>query len=203
MSHSDISTKLGCILLAAGGSTRLGQPKQLVEINGVSLVSRAAGNLLALGYGKVVVVTGFDERKILNKLQNISVEIIHNAEWREGMGTSLALAAAAIPDDFSGVLVLLADQWKVSSDDLERLVEKWLCDISIILGSKWGEIEKGDFGPPFIFPRDLFSELRTLKGDQGARSLVKKYRQRVSFVEMKNAAFDLDEPEDLRLLLAE
>ena len=203
MRQSDISTKLGCILLAAGGSVRLGQPKQLVEVEGEALVVRAASYLLALKPEKTIVVTGSVKHKILNKLKNIPIEIIHNTQWEQGMGTSLALGVEQMTDDLSGVLVLLCDQWRVNLSDLKRLVEYWQSDISMISGSKWGEIENGAFGPPFIFPKDLFFELRTLTGDRGARSLIKKYRERVNFVELENAAFDLDEPEDLRLLLRE
>lgn len=192
--------KLGCVLLAAGGSRRLGQPKQLVEINGEALVTRATRNLLSLGTGSVMVVTGSEKDNIMKKINLFPISTVHNTDWEHGMGTSLALGVSSIPSDFHGVLVLLCDQWKVEKNDLRRLVDNWHSDISAIWVSKWGELEKGAFGPPIIFPNGLFSELKTLKGDQGARPIVKKYWDRVKFVDVENAADDLDEPGDLRML---
>ena len=85
------SASLGAILLAAGSSQRLGQSKQLVEIDGQSLVVRQAGMLAGLGFAKVVVVTGAKQSEVTNLVEELPVSCVHNPEWAQGMGRSLAL----------------------------------------------------------------------------------------------------------------
>jgi len=201
MTSTDISDRFSCILLAAGGSRRLGQPKQLVERDGEALVTRGARSLLNLSSREVIVVTGSDESRILKKIENIPVKVVHNAHWDRGMGGSISAGVRSLPGDTAAVLILLCDQWKVDLRDLESLVKTWATDISGVFSAKWGRLDEECFGPPVIFPKSLFSELETLDPGQGARKLIRKYWRQVTFVEMKNAAFDLDEPDDLRRML--
>lgn len=202
MSSTDISERFACVLLAAGSSRRLGQPKQLVEYEGEALITRGVRNLLGLGAAEVIVVTGAEEHKILNKINNMSVKIVHNAAWVQGMGGSVATGVQSLPGDVAGVLILLCDQWKVDSRDLEMLVKSWHSDISGVFSAKWGNLDEGAFGPPVIFPKRLFSELELLDSEQGARGLIRKYWQQVTFVTMDHAAFDLDDAEDLKVMQA-
>jgi len=198
MASTDISEQFSSILLAAGGSRRLGQPKQLVERDGEALIFRAACNLLKLGSREVIVVTGAEEHKILNKMTNIPVKIAHNTDWEQGMGGSISTGIRGMPGAVEGVLILLCDQWRVDLHDLESSVQAWQSDISGVFSAKWGDLDDGAFGPPVIFPKTLFGELENLDPGQGARKLIREYWRQVTFVEMENAAFDLDDPEDLR-----
>ena len=200
MSSSDISEKFACILLAAGGSLRLGQSKQLVEYDGESLVVRGTRNLLSLGADEVIVVTGAEEDKIMKKLENLPIKTVRNGAWEQGMGGSVSTGVCSLPGGLEGVLILLCDQWKVDLNDLALLVRWWQTDISGIFSAKWGDLDDGAFGPPVIFPKRLFSELGSLDSEQGARGLIRKYWRQVTFVEMENAAFDLDDPEDLKVM---
>jgi molybdenum cofactor cytidylyltransferase len=197
---TDILQNLGCILLAAGGSRRLGQPKQLVQVNGEPIVARAARNLQRLEAGPVIVVTGEKSSKIQKILQNIPVSTAFNPIWEQGMGTSISCGMKHLPDGLSGVLIALCDQWRVNGDDLDRLRNKWLSDISAIFVSKWEKFGEDGFGPPAIFPSRLFFELESLDSDRGARPLIEKNINDVTFVPMANAAYDLDEPGDLEEL---
>jgi len=200
VSHSDISVKLGCILLAAGGSRRLGRPKQTVEFEGESIVGRAARNLISLDIGPVVVVSGSGHHKVSKLLKKYEIDTVLNESWEQGIGSSITVGMHRLPADVSGVLIALCDQWMLKSQDFKALLHQWHCDISAITVSCWGNREDGYFGPPVIFPRRLFSELKQLEGDLGARAIIQKYIQHVTFVEMKNAAQDLDEPSDLEEL---
>lgn len=202
MSSTDISERFACVLLAAGNSRRLGQPKQLVEYRGEALITRGARHLLSLGAAEVIVVTGYEEHKILNILNNLSVKTAHNAAWEQGMGGSVSTGVRSLTGGVAGVLILLCDQWKVDSRDLESLVECWQSNISGVFSAKWGDLDEGAFGPPVIFPKRLFSELESLDSEQGARGLIRKVWQEVTFVDMENAAFDLDDPEDLKVMQA-
>jgi len=178
----------------------LGRPKQLVERDGEALITRAAQNLLNLDAIEVIVVTGAENPNILKKLENVPVKIVRNTGWKQGMGGSVATGVRSLTGGLGGVLILLCDQWKVDSGDLELLVQKWQSDISGVFSAKWGDLDDGAFGPPVIFPKRLFSELETLESKRGARGLIRKYWRQVTFVEMENAAFDLDDPEDLKAM---
>ncbi len=193
----ELSEKLGIVLLAAGGSRRLGQPKQLLQIEGESLVFRAARSLLGLDPARLVVVTGASSAAVNDQLAGLPAYPVHNPDWSRGMGTSIALGLRNLPRDLAGVLIMPCDQWRVDLHDLERLTERWIADISFIVTSTWNATEARIYGPPAIFPRKIFHELMSLDGDVGARSIIEKYRSTVEFVPLENAAFDVDVPADL------
>jgi molybdenum cofactor cytidylyltransferase len=200
MTGPDPSEVPGVVLLAAGGSVRLGQPKQLIRINGEALVRRIAGRLLQLRPASLVVVTGCASDEVRAQLSGLPVQIVHNPKWVEGMGTSIALGVKNMPPEVKGVLIMLCDQWRVDLADLQRLIEAWNCNISDILAVSWIEDNASIYGPPVVFPRTLIHELISLSGDQGAKWIIEKNRGRSEFITMENAAFDLDEPGDLQQL---
>jgi len=213
---------LGVVLLAAGGSTRLGQPKQLIPIDGEALVARTARRLLCLQpatHGEalvartarrllclepatLLVVTGCASVEVSDQLSSLPLQLVHNPDWRQGMGkgmgTSIAVGVNCLPAKVKGVLIMLCDQWRVDHADLKRLLEAWNTDISDIAVARWEKDKAFIFGPPAVFPRTLFHELESLSGDQGAKRVIEKYQDRSTFIMMENAAFDLDEPADLQ-----
>ena len=132
----------------------------------------------------------------------MAVKMVHNAAWEQGMGGSVSTGVRSLPGGVAGVLILLCDQWKVDSLDLELLVKSWQTDIAGVFAAKWDALDDDAFGPPVIFPKRLFSELESLDSEQGARGLIRKYWPQVTFVDMENAAFDLDDPEDLKVMQA-
>jgi CTP:molybdopterin cytidylyltransferase MocA len=97
-------------------------------------------------------------------------------------------------------LVTVCDQWQLESADLARLANHWFSDISRICLAEWKEGEALVSGPPVIFPRKLIPELKSMQAKRGARQLIDRYMDLVEFVEVQNAAFDLDRPEDLARL---
>ena len=111
------------------------------------------------------------------------------------MGGSIAQGMRATPKDADGVLILLCDQWRIGQDDLSGLVESWKRCPSEPAVARWDN----SFGSPAIFPASLFDELRQLKGDRGAKSLIARQLQ-VNFCDMPNAGFDLDTGADLEKL---
>jgi molybdenum cofactor cytidylyltransferase len=189
--------KLTAVLLAAGGSSRMGRPKQLLRVEGEALVTRMARRLIGLEPASVMVVTGSASQAVNDQLSGLPIQIVHNPRWEEGMASSLATGVKNLPAEIEGVLIMLCDQWQVGLADLQQLVQAWNSDISQIAAACWHDEGRQVIGPPAIFPRDLFEELTTLKGDRGARAVIEKHRDRASFLAMKNARFDLDEPTDL------
>lgn len=192
--------RLAAVLLAAGSSSRLGQAKQLLKLDGESLVRRAARLLVNLEAQPIVVVTGHRSADIAAELPGLPLTVVDNPDWALGMGGSIACGMHNIPGEVDGVLLMLCDQWKLGLRDLTQLKSKWESDISRIVTAQWKEKNSDISGPPVIFPGDLIHELKFINKGMGAKPLIDQNRRIVSVVEMENATWDLDSPEDLELL---
>jgi len=121
-----------------------------------------------------------------------------NQDWREGLGSSIRAGVARLPASCAGVLLLLADQAAVSADDLRRLAGAWRKQPQYLVAALYAGIS----GVPAIFPRSSFRELSELRGDTGARALLRRNSDRLVRVPMPSAAIDVDTPEDLLALQA-
>ena len=128
---------LGTILLAAGSSSRLGQSKQLLDMDGEPLVRRQARLLLSLKPACLVVVTGAEQHAVEQALEGLPVRAVHNPRWADGMGHSLACGIAAMPERVRGALLLLCDQWKITSADLSALSGGWQQEPLSVVMAKW------------------------------------------------------------------
>lgn len=191
------NTGLAGIILAAGASTRLGQPKQLVRLQGTPLIARAVREALPICDAGVFVVTGARHDEVSAALQDLPVTVLRNAVWREGIGSSIREAVAAIEQSVEAVLVMLADQPAVTEKGLRTLVAAWALDPGHIAASRYDDT----VGVPAVFPRDYWSLLATLRGDRGAKSVIDA-AEPVNVVAMPEAAMDIDTPEELAALLA-
>lgn len=191
---------LQVIVLAAGASTRLGQPKQLVRLGGRPALHRVVSEAVAVGGSSVTVVLGAHARELSRLLQNSPASVIVNRHWEEGMASSIRCGLAAVPASAEAVLILLGDQVAVSAEDLRRLIAGWGGHDTIIAASVYG----GTLGVPAIFPRFCWRELAELRGDHGARAVIQRHAARLVHVPMPSAAVDLDTPQDLaRILMRE
>lgn len=187
---------VGALLLAAGGSSRLGRPKQLVEFRGEALVRRQARLLAGLGPACVIVVTGAAADAVRAVVEDLPITLVHNPRWERGVGESIAAGIAAMPERVRAALLLMADQYRVDAGDLSRLVGAWNTDPGAVAIAGWEDRT----GPPTVFPRSQFERLSRLTGDRGARPVLKKFSGRRIVVPMPNAAFDVDLPGDLEQL---
>ncbi len=194
------TVKFAAVLLAAGSSSRLGQPKQSIKVRGESLARRAALQLLKLNPVSLTVVTGSVSDAVEEDLRDLHLEIVKNENWEQGIGSSIACGAQSVTGEADGLLIALCDQWKVDESDLNRLVSAWFCDISRIITASWNDNNAFIYGPPALFPRKLIRELIKLPGNQGAKALIARNKEQVKFVAMENAAYDLDTPADLEEL---
>ncbi|MGH8178085.1 MAG: nucleotidyltransferase family protein [Steroidobacter sp.] len=191
-----MTASLHILVLAAGASTRLGRPKQLVKLGGRPVLHRVVSNAVSLGGSAVTVIVGAHAREMTHLLAHSPASVLVNRQWEEGMGSSLRFGVAALPPACDAVLVLLGDQVGVTADDLKRLASAWKGEESLIAASVYDQ----HAGVPAIFPRICFSELAELRGDQGARRVLERNSYRLVRVPMPNAAIDLDTPEDLAAL---
>ena len=184
---------LFAIVLAAGASTRFGSPKQLVRIAGRPLLHTAVTRASEVVGSALIVVLGAGAAELGALLKHSPGSIVVNQEWREGLGSSIRAGVARLPPTCSGVLLLLADQPQVTADDLRRLAGTWRRQPHYIAAALYA----GACGVPAIFPRSLFRELAQLRGDQGARMLLRRNVDRLVRVPMPGAELDIDTPEDL------
>jgi molybdenum cofactor cytidylyltransferase len=181
------------LILAAGGSSRLGQPKQLVKLAGRPALHITVSNAVAVAGHATTVVLGAHARELTYLFEHSAASWVINRGWEEGMASSIRAGIAALPPACDAAMILLGDQIMVSADDLHRLVSAWKGAEGVIAASQYDQ----QMGVPAIFPSFCFSELGSLRGDQGARSVLERNRDRVVRVSMPTAAIDLDTPEQL------
>lgn len=191
-----MSASLHILVLAAGASRRLGQPKQLVKLAGRPALHGVVANAVALAGSAVTVVIGAHASELTRLLAHSSASVVVNRQWEEGMASSIRRGLAALPSTCDAVLILLGDQVAVTADDLKRLAGAWKEQDGVIATATYDR----HVGVPAIFPRMCFSELAELRGDQGARKLLERHSYWLVRVPMPNAAIDLDTPEDLAAL---
>ena len=194
---------LAAILLAAGPSSRLGQPKQLVRFEGETLVRRAARLLVDAVNGPVVVVCGCESERVSEQVTDLAVETVTNPDWELGMGGSISFGARFVPRFSDGIMVAVCDQWLLSRDDLDRLLTAWRSARRRIHSACWSEGAAHVSGPPLNFPGRLHGEWKGLEKSRGARQVIERHIDSVEFIEMESASCDLDRPEDLSRLLGE
>lgn len=185
---------IGTIILAAGESSRLGQPKQLLEKNGQPLIRHMAQLAHDLNAGPVVVVVGANAEPITEALHDIQVRVVTNPDWKSGMASSLKIGVEtlerALPD---AILVLLTDQPYVSRALVEQLIETATSTHKAIVASEYGDT----LGVPVLFRPEFYDALKSLEGDTGARKLVQKHPDDVAGVPFEQGNIDLDTPEDV------
>lgn len=184
--------RTAAIVLAAGGSSRLGQPKQLLELDGRPLVRRAAEQAVAAGCDPVIVVVGAEAGAVEGALQESGARCVENRAWAEGMAGSIRCGVGALPEDVDAALILLCDQPAVSTALLVRLRAAQRESGMPMVACAYG----GTLGPPALFVRACFPALLGLEGDAGARSLLARARERVASVEFPDGALDVDTGED-------
>jgi CTP:molybdopterin cytidylyltransferase MocA len=178
---------IAAVVLAAGASTRLGEPKQLIVMDGETLLERAVCTARAAGCDPVVVVLGAAYVEILatNSLGDAATVI--NDEWKEGMASSIRLGVRSlglIAKDAEGVLLMTCDQPAVTVEHLHRVMAR-----QEVKASRYAERN----GVPAYFPKEYFGELMSLAGDAGARGLLAQARSEV----LAHGELDIDTPEDL------
>jgi molybdenum cofactor cytidylyltransferase len=180
------------IILAAGGSTRFGSPKQLLDWNGKPLIWQVANTAARAGLAPIVVVTGDQMEAIKSALTDLPVEVVHNPDWATGQGTSVGTGIRSLPPEIGAALFLLADQPRIPDLILRTLRDAHSHSLSPIVGTKVEGIPRN----PVLFDRVTFKALSDLKGDVGGRQLFSKFDS--IWVEWDDEALfiDIDTPDD-------
>jgi molybdenum cofactor cytidylyltransferase len=185
-----------CIVLAAGTSTRFGASKMLVDIGGEPMIRRVVSTVKQAALGPVHVVTGHDAERIAAAVNGLCDDCAHNPLYLEGMGTSIAAGIASLPADCAAAIIILGDQPLVSAAHLTKLLDTWQGQPHSTVASSYGET----IGPPALFPNTQFETLVELRGDQGARALLRDPQADVVVIECDGPMPDVDTPDDLDAL---
>jgi molybdenum cofactor cytidylyltransferase len=187
-------TNVFALVLAAGSSSRFGSTKQLTELNGISLITRAVRTANDVCGDNSVVVIGHDAAAVANEISTMQGFVIVNDHYSEGLGTSLARGVAAIRHVASAVVVMLADQPGITTRHVADLVNKWNGDSNQIVATTFADTN----GPPVLFPAGCFEDLQALRGDAGGKHLFDDPRFELMTVAFEAAAVDIDRPADLK-----
>ncbi len=184
---------LHVVLLAAGAATRFGSAKQAALYHGQPLLQRMLERAHAVAGSAVSVVLGAHAAALLPLISPNDTSVLINHNWQEGIASSIRLGIERLPLGCDGVLLLLADQVQVSTEDLAQLAAVWRQRPQFAVAAEYA----GRIGAPAIFPRAAFAELLQLRGDRGAQSWLRAHAERVLAVPMPSAAVDIDTPSDL------
>lgn len=183
------------IVLAAGGSTRFGSPKQLHLYNGESLIQRAVKAAADAGADPVIVVLGAEANTIRKSIDDSRAQIVVNENWSTGLASSLATGMNAVDATCDGILVTLADQPLVDATALGMLIAAFDSGHRIVASSYGGTI-----GVPAMFGMEFRDALSRLSGDAGAGLWIRERLREATIVQLDQAAHDVDTPSDaLRL----
>ena len=187
---------VAAVIIAAGSSSRLGQPKQLLVFEGETLVERAIRIARDAGTSRVLVVLGAHRQQIEDRVELSDVEIVVNPDWEEGMASSIRAGTQALDRDSSecsAVLLMTCDQPAVTAEHLRSMLAAFERDPDKAVASVYAAKR----GIPAIFPREAFADLLALRGDQGARGLLAGAARTVIEVPLAGGEVDIDRAEDL------
>ena len=186
------------LILAAGGSSRLGRPKQLVNANGKSLLEKVIDNSLKTDLQQVYVVLGANLDQVEPSINHLPVSIIKNERWQEGIGSSISCGIRTIQREgnYDAVLIMLCDQLHINPHHLQALIHAYLHKKASIIATTYGD----QTGVPALFEQQYFTHLQKLSGDIGAKKILHQYAGSLHPIPFEQAIIDVDTPEDLKKL---
>ena len=189
---SRVGAKIAGLLLAAGSSTRMGSPKQLLHVQGVTLLERILNEALKSELDKIILILGHQSKEIKKALGQIIVNkklrVIENPRYRQGISSSITTSLSEVEDNYDHVMILLADLPHVTSRLINLLIHRYL-ESRLPIGAIQVKSKRSH---PVIFGRPLYNELRKLQGDMGARALFQKYGDRACLVQPDFFYDDMD-----------
>lgn len=193
----DDSINISAIVLAAGLSSRMGNVQKLVlPYQGKSLVGHmlTALNTAPL-IGKVVAVTGHESHAVRDVCSNYNVEIAHNENYCDGLASSIKVGVQACEGGSDGILICHGDMPHINKDHIQTLCEAFQCNSDKIIVPSF----EGRQGNPVLWPKSYFSELKSLKGDQGAKAILQENMDAIIRIDFDDKAivFDVDDPATL------
>lgn len=188
-------SQIGVVVLAGGGSTRLGTPKQLLRVGSSSLIRRATKMAIASQCGCTVVVLGASAEECRRDISHLPARIVFNPDWKAGLSSSIRVGLQALVGfnrDVRAVIFTACDQPFVDSDLLNKLTAAYGKHSNPIIACEYS----GALGIPALFDQEFFDLLINLNGDSGARSIIQRNLQVVSSIPFSRGLVDIDTVRD-------
>ena len=186
---------VGIIILAAGASTRMGRPKQLLPLNGQPLLLHCVDEALSTSVSDVVVVLGSDPETYRDLLETYPVRVVVNDGWQNGIGSSIKAGLLAMQDtdrNLDAVLFLVGDQPAIRFEYLCRMINMYYNSPVRLIASGYADT----FGVPALFGAEFFDDILSLGDKDGAKRVLKKYEHLLAILECPEGAVDIDTPQD-------
>ncbi|MFI1773281.1 nucleotidyltransferase family protein [Thalassobellus citreus] len=193
-------SKIPIIILAAGASTRMGTAKQLLNWGGKTLLEHTLQTALKTISNTVIVVLGANYELINKQISSLSVTVLKNEAWQQGLGKSIACGVHYIMDfnpQAEGVLIVLADQPLIDTAYLNELIQNFTASKNQIIATSY---KKGNYGVPTLFDKKYFKALSELEDDKGAKHLLNEYQSFVKALVPPIKNVDLDSKEEYKTL---
>jgi len=190
----------GIIILAAGSSSRFGSTKQLVHFKGKTLLQHTIEEATEAGAEPIIVVTGANANEISKEIKNEKIEIVFNKDWEQGMASGIIIGlkkAISLNNKMEKAIIAVCDQPFISSSLFQQLYQKQNESAKYIVACCYADT----IGTPALFTQKYFDVLMKLKGDEGAKKLMKTYSEDVATVDFPKGYIDIDTKEDYENLL--
>jgi molybdenum cofactor cytidylyltransferase len=194
--------KIGCVILAAGESSRFGRQKQLLSFQGQSLVWRIVDTASAAGCLPIAVVVGSNHQNIRRELETLPVLLVENENWQAGIGTSIRAGVQALTAQgprLEAIVLLVCDQPFVKTETIKKLITLFDTSQKPIVASRYADT----LGVPALFNLFCFTELLALPDNQGAKAIIHSNLVRVAELPFPEGAIDIDNPADYEKLIAQ
>lgn len=194
--------KTGIIILAAGNSSRLGQPKQLLPFKNTTLLKNTIAEAALVPNSNIILVTGANHELIEKELQNSKINITFNPNWESGMSSSIVAGLNELQllyPDIKNTILTVCDQPFVTSSIFENLIDQYNKTSIGIIASSYAET----LGTPVLFDEKYFNQLLELKGQEGAKKIISNYLDDTVSVPFEKGNIDIDTEEDYNKLMSE
>jgi molybdenum cofactor cytidylyltransferase len=189
----------GILIVAAGNSSRLGEPKQLLKYNGKTLLRNVVEKAIKVS-DSVIVVTGSGHSQISKEIENIEVNIIENVKWNEGMGSSIKMGITQLVNEFpdvQNIIISVCDQPFIEASVFSNLIQMQKDSQKGIVAAKYSET----LGTPVLFTKKYFAELLKLSGREGAKKMLQKFKDDIAKINFEKGAIDIDTQSDYQKLM--
>ena len=194
--------KTGIIILAAGSSSRLGRPKQLLDYKGKTLLQTVINEALETSCRPIIAVLGANAKKIVSRHHNDQVNFVINESWENGMASSIVAGLSIMiknNSEIESIIIAVADQAFIKMSNFNNLIEKQRETGKNIIASTYAET----IGTPALFKKDYFEALLSLTGAEGAKKILKQYPQDVETVAFEHGEIDIDTETDYNNLISQ